>query len=476
MRIHFATAVLFILFANCSQGQGEARYFSAAADSAVLSYDDYMGLVERYHPVAMMANLELDFAEADLQRSRGGFDPTMFGTYDNKEFKDVGYYDALIADLVIPTWAGISLNAGFLNSSGVFLNPEKVAPDGGLINAGLTAQLGAGMLMDNRRAALRQAQIGLEQGEVDRILLLNKLYYEATQAYYNWAFAEQGLNVATEALDLATFRYGAVREAYRLGDLPAIDTVEAYTQVLNRLYKLREAQTAWVEGVNLAGVYLWDEDHNTLRIPPGIRPEKLQNQPLLIDMATMVIEDKHPELRKLQNTRDIIDINRRLAAEYLRPKLEVSYNFLSENARVREDVMWFDDHRLFESNYELKVKAAFPLLLRDARGKVGLAKIRMSMVEQDLYNVKANLQANLDAALTDLSNLRDQVGFFEQNVDYLDRLLEGERQLFNNGESSLFLINARESQLIDGQIIFYKLLARERVLYARIRTIAGVGF
>lgn len=450
--------------------------FGEAFRDSVLGYEEYLELVRQYHPVAIVANLELEFAEAELSRARGGFDPTIFGTYDAKEFKDVGYYDALTSDLVIPTWAGISLQAGYLSSSGAFLNPEKTAPPGGLINAGVTAQLGAGMLMDSRRAALRQAQIGIDQGQVDRILLLNKLYYEATQAYFKWAFAEQALRIAEEAIELANDRYDFVRESFRLGDVPAIDTVEAYTQVLNRLYKLREAQTSWVEAVNFAGVYLWDEDHNAQLIPPGVRPQALENTPVLVDQLMMNIDDQHPELERLQNTRDILNIDRRLAAEYLRPRVELSYNFLSENAWVQDEIMWFDDHRLLENNYEFKVKASFPLLLRDARGKVGLTKIKMSMVEQDFYNLKANLSAGLDAALVDLRNLRDQIGFFEQNVTYLERLLEGERQLFNTGESSLFLINAREIQLIEGRNMYFDLLSKEQVLYAEIRVIAGLGF
>lgn len=478
MRQHFFACYIFL---SCFAWSGFAQPasndpFAVALRDSVLPYKSYLDMVKRYHPVAEVARLELEFAEADLQRSRGGFDPSLYGNYSTKQYKDVGYYEDLNAGIVVPTWMGLSFQAGYQSTAGDFLNPEKVTPGAGLLNAGFSAQLGAGLLMDSRRAALRQAQIGVEQGQIDRLLLLNQLYFEATQAYYQWSLAEQALRIAEEALDLATFRYDATRESFKYGDVPAIDTVEAYTQVLNRLYKLREAQTGWVEAVNIAGVYLWDQDRVARQIPPGMRPATLSERPDLLDELTLAISEDHPELRRLENAKGIIDIDRRLAAEFLRPKIEVKYNFLSENVINVPGQELFDNAQFFVDNFDFGAKVAWPIFMREARGRVGLNKIRMSVVEQDYFNQRAILSANLDAALVELNNLRDQIQFFATNVDYLGRLLDGERELFMNGESSLFLINARESQLVDGQNIYYELLAKEHILYAEIRVIAGEGF
>jgi outer membrane protein TolC len=478
MRVPVLIALLLHASLLFSQSEGVGDRAVEVFRDSLLSYVEYLDLVKAYHPVAIMAGLETDFAAAELQQARGGFDPTLFGAYDNKQYDEVLYYDAITTDLVIPTWAGVSLQAGFLNSTGTYLNPEFTTPSRGLVNAGITAQVGAGLLMDSRRAALRQAQIGVAQGQVERSLLLNKLYFEATDAYYRWAFAEQALSIAQEAVELATVRYDAVRQSHRFGDVPAIDTVEAYTQVLNRLYKLRQAQTDWVRSVNFAAVYLWNQDYSALMIPPGVLPAALRNELAMIGGPDLPlsITDNHPELQRLQNIRGILDIDRRLAAEFLRPKLEVSYNFLSPNEWEQDEAMWFPEQRFMDNNYTFKATASFPLFLRDARGKLSMTKIKMSMVEQDFFNVKASLDASLNSALVELDNLRDQIGFFNQNVEFLNRLLEGERQLFINGESSLFLVNARESQLIEGQNMYFDLLAKEKVLMAEIRVVGGIGF
>lgn len=458
-----------------SQTPDRDPYARAFADST-LTYEKYIELVEAFHPVSRIADLEVELAEDNLRRSRGGFDPALYGNYDTKEFKETRYYEYLNAGVVVPTWMGLSFRGGYESARGDFSNPEKSTPGAGLITAGVSAQLGAGLLMDRRRAALRQAQVGMEQGRLDRILLRNRLYFEATTAYYRWSFAEEALTIAREALELASFRYDAVRENFRYGDVPAIDTVEAYTQVLNRLNLLRAAQSNWIDALNTAEVYLWDDDEIAREIPPGIRPAPLEPRSDPAAGLPLMINNDHPELRRIRTEGDFLDIERRLAAEFLRPQVELRYNFLSENVANRAQSEFFQNTGFFDNNYTFGAAVYYPLFLREARGRVGMAKVKMGMVNREFSNLNATLSADLNAALVRYQNLRDQIEYTGQNVEFLGRLLEGERTLFLNGESSLFLINARETQLVDAQNVYVDLLSRARILYAEIRLIAGEGF
>jgi len=477
--LHISRGLWFLLCLVClsakSQDAGSDPYAAALSDS-LLTYEEYMGFVENYHPVSRMADLEVELAQRDLRRSRGGFDPALYGNYDTKEFKETRYYEYLNAGIEVPTWMGLSVHGGYESARGDFINPEKSTPGAGLVSAGITAQVGAGLLMDRRRAALRQAQVGLEQGNLDRVLMRNRLYYEATAVYYNWAFAEEALSIAREAVELANFRYDAVRENYLFGDVPAIDTVEAYTQVLSRLNKFKAAQSDWVEALNTAEVYLWDEGNNAREIPPGMRPEPLEPRSDPADGLQLIIDENHPELRRIRTKSDFLDIDRRLAAEFLRPKVELHYNFLSENVESNAQSEFFENTGFFENNYTFGASVYYPLFLREARGRVGMAKVKMDVVDREYSNLDASLSAELNAALVRLQNLREQIEYSGQNVEFLNRLLDGERTLFLNGESSLFLINSRETQLIDAQNTYVNLLADARILYAEIRTIAGEGF
>jgi len=448
----------------------------AMLTDSILDYEEFIYWVRMNHPVAEIADLEVELARRQLRMSRGGFDPLLYGNYRTKDFKDTEYYDALQAGIEIPTWMGVSFQAGYEDNQGAFLNPEATVPSSGLINAGISAQLGSGLLMDDRRAALRQAQIGIEAGENQRQIISNQLYFEATNAYFNWSFAQQSLAVAEEALDLANVRYSGVRESYFLGDVPAIDTVEAYTQVLTRLFNLREAQNFYVNSINFASAYIWNSEGNPVLLPPFVRPRwagDISSENVFVPIS---IDITHPELLKLLFKGQILDIDRRLAAEYLRPKIELKYNFLTENVLPAPADDFFQDNAFFENNYNFGAKISIPIFLREARGKLGMTKVKIDMVERDVENKRAQLDAKLASSLVKLENLQEQINIFRQNVELFQILLNGERELFRIGESSLFLINARETKLIESRVKYFELIAKEKILLSEVRTIGGLGF
>ncbi len=455
-------------------GRG-ADTLSAMLSDSVLDYREYLYWVENYHPVAQSARAVVDLAGMRLRTSRSGFDPMLYGNFDRKVYDDTDYYDKLKAGIEIPTWMGLSVMAGYEENAGEYLNPERNVPTAGLLNAGIRANVGAGLIMDNRRAALRQAEIGLEQGKNKQQLMLNDLFFEATKAYFQWAFAERSLGVAEEALDLANFRYEGVKESYFLGDVPAIDTVEAYTQVLNRLYQLRGAQNVWVDAVNTASVYLWGDGLTPIYIPPYAKPG-LEDQEVSFADIPLQIGMSHPELQNLNFEKSKLNIERRLQEQNILPTVELKYNVLSENISPAPLDDYFEDTRFLNNNYKVGARVAFPIFTREARGKMGMANIQIDLREIEIENTREQLKARLDATLQKLSNVREQIDFYAQNVDYLNRLLEGENELFSMGESSLFLVNARETTLVEAQNILYRLQAKERSLAAEARVIGGIGF
>ena len=101
-------------------------------DLSVLNFKEYLGFVKKYHPIAKQAQLTLNIGQANLLKSRGGFDPKIEVDYNTKQFKGTEYYDKLNAVFKIPTWYGINLKASFEQNEGVYLNPETTVPDDGL--------------------------------------------------------------------------------------------------------------------------------------------------------------------------------------------------------------------------------------------------------------------------------------------------------------------------------------------------------
>ncbi len=454
--------ILFLFF--CS---GSA--WSQAMDT--LDFESFHVWVRNYHPVSAQAAINLRMGEMEVRQARGGFDPKVFGSLDKKEYKNSTYYDRQEAGVSIPTWAGIELNGTFERNSGQFLNPEASVPSDGLFAVGAAVNLGQGLLMDERRAALRQAQIYQESTSSQREQLLNQLYFESAEAYWKWALAYENVKVLEEGVELAKIRFEGIKISYEFGDLPAIDTVEAYSQLLNRQYSLQSAENAYFGATQMLNTFLWGEEGEPMFLEEGIFPQGLlDNAELIIekeDLRTAV--GNHPLLELADFELASLGVERKLKSQQILPVVKLKYNFLTENLNEF-------DSPFFENNYKWGVSVYTPLLWRKSRGALGLAdaKIDFKQNSRDLKEVE--LRTKLETEINSLEVVNQQIVTFSQNITSLDMLLQGELRRFEIGESSLFLVNAREVSLYSSRLTFNDLVSKRRINFAKTRFAAGLGF
>ncbi len=404
-----------------------------------LTPEAFLDLVAEHHPLSWRARLRKDRADAELMMARGGFDPKAFADISQKYFKGTTYYQLLEGGVKVPTWYGVELKATYEDNSGVYRNPQELTPDAGLYAAGLSVNLGRGLFIDERRAQLRQARIAQELSVAEQEVLLNELLYEAGQAYWEWYLANRGLEVYETAVELARQRLDLVTEGARLGDRPAIDTLEATIQLTNRELALAEARLDVTNGAALLGVYLWLEGRVPLELEPGTVPVSSVVLPEPVTVPTL-----HPVLRATELKLDQLEIDRRLARENLKPVLRLDYNFLSATTG--------DELTAQVSNYKWGLTASSSLLLRKERAKLRLTEIKLSEEQLGLSDKRATLGFKLAAATNTLDILTAQLPLVARNADDTERLLEGERRLFGLGESSLFLVNSREQKFIETQL------------------------
>lgn len=453
-------AFLGLLFSFPSLGQEELRY------------EQFLDWVRYYHPVAKQADINLKFGEQEMRIARGGFDPLLYGNYDNKQFKDTEYYNQREGGILIPTMAGVELKGVFEQNSGNFLNPAATVPNNGLIAAGASVNLGQGLFIDKRRAALRQAEVYLEVTQTERQQILNNLYVDASAAYWTWGAAYQNMKILEESVDLAQIRFEGVKSSFILGDLPAIDTIEAYTQVLNRIYRFQSAQISYFKASQELETFLWDEEDNPMSIAMTTFPQNvLEDIPLDYDQNTLrSLVASHPLLRLTDFELASLDIERRWKAEQLKPVVKLNYNFLTES------IGQFNESPFFENNYKWGFTFKTPLLLRKERGGLGLTKAKIDFKQNDRDLKFVQLRTKLEAEINQFQTLQQQLGIYGANIIGLERLLEGEQTRFQIGESSLFLINAREVSLLDGRLILNDLSAKRKIAYVQMLNAAGLGF
>lgn len=434
--------VFFILIFICSSvfvfGQNLPTEFT---------YNEFLGYVKKYHPLVKQADLKLNEAQANLMQARGAFDPKIEVDFSEKQFRNSEYYSILNSSFKIPTWYGIELKAGFDNAEGIYLNPENTMPNTGLTSLGISVPLGQGLFINQRMADLRKAKIARTLNVAERNLQATDIIYEASVSYINWKRSFDEVKLYETYLENALIRYDGVSKLIEQGDKPAIDSVEAGIVVKTRRLNLEDAQLKLIKAKLELSNYLWLENNIPLELNDNLQPENLLSttirETLQINELGAVDLDKHPKIQALDAKINMLKVDRKLKANALLPKLDLSYNYLSEPSYI-------NNYRL--EDYKIGLNFSFPLFLRKERGSLKLADLKIQDSEFGMQFERKNLENKIKAQQQEITSLQKQREYNNRLVKDFTSLLNAEDRLFEMGESSLFIINSRENSLVSSQI------------------------
>ena len=437
---------IFIILAFVISSTGS---FAQSTDSLALGYTEYIAMVKKFHPLVKQANLLLDEGEMKLLKARGSFDPKIEADYSTKNYKSTDYYSNFSSAFKIPTWYGLEFNAKFEDNSGVYLNPQNTVPENGLYSAGVTLNVADGLFMSERMASLKQAKIYRDQSRLKRQLQVTEVLYKASLAYFEWYANYRKYQLFQNFLQNAEMRLGGVKNQYRVGDKPAIDTVEAGLSIQNRRIDLSQSELELKNSRLNLSTFIWAEDNIPLELTAEVIPQNdIQeevSETLKIDEIAFGIDiTEHPKVRSLAYDIDMLEIEKKFRANKLLPKLDLQYNFLTDTAD--------DINTLNNRDYKFGMKFSFPLFLRKERGELQLAKLELNNAELDLANARLKILNDLKALQNEIQALADQNVMISELVRDYATMMNAEERKFELGESSLFLINSRENQLISAKL------------------------
>ncbi len=437
----------------------------------LLLEDNFIDYLNNYHPDAQRFNLLINQADANIMRNKGAFDPNIFASYNNKFFDEKQYYGVFNSGVNIPVWYGFDFNANFDLNNGDFLNPNQFLPNNGLISAGIDIPILQGLFYDSRRANVNLAENRFNLLTAEQVLGINNLYFEALQNYWNWVVAYNNMLISRYAYNLTLERYENVKDAFLLGDIPAIDTLETYIQLNDRELQIKKYELYEQKALLELSNFIWDNIDSPNRLS-GVTAVDYTISPLQINEqldTNNIVINSIPEIQILNADYKENEIQRRLKLEKLKPKLNLKYNFLTENLG-EQNLPNFNPN-----NYNWGVKFEMPVFLREGRGEVELSNIKLEQtdlkIRQKIFEIENKLKSNF----IEFENLSEQIGIVNLIVDNYQTLLEAEKTKFFNGESSIFLVNSRELKLIDYKlkqveikrqtiIAYYKFLMAQGIL------------
>jgi outer membrane protein TolC len=433
-----------------------------------MTYVEFYGLVIQNHPVVKLAELEIDYAEAELLMARGAFDPKIFSTFDRKSIDGKDYYSEWIADLKVPVWGGIDFKAGREQNIGTRLNPELTS--GVSTYAGFSVPLGRGLLIEERRNTLKQVRIYQDIAVAERQKLINKIIFSAAKDYWNWYLSYQIVNFNKEGLDLAQNRFQFVREQVRVGEKAGVDSVEAKITLQTRILNYQNALVDFRNATLYLSNYLWGKNNEPLELSEEVVPPPLAS-PYVEDAQLQRLltqaRNNHPEIRKLILKNDQLVIQEQFQREMLKPQLDLNYNFINTPQYDLSEL------GVIRTNNKIGVVFEMPLFLRKERGKLQQVRIKQLQIANDQRQLTREIINDVNASYNLLTNLR---GLIELQTDVVKNqtfLLLAEQEKFRIGESSLFLINSRESKLIDQKIKAEELKAKYEKALAELVYSAG---
>lgn len=420
----------------------------AGVAAAPLELSEVLDSTVRHHPTILGALAESDGADAEALAARGAFDPQLraraaavpYSGYPN------GRVDAWV-DVPTPLW-GTSLWAGYRLGAGSFplYYGERATDAHGELRAGVSVPLLRNGPTDRRRATIERAELSRKVAELGVEQQRLELKRQAALRWVRWVAAGERRALARTLLDLAQARQQQLQERARSGDLPAIDALDNRRAIVQRESLLVAAQRSLEEATYELSLFLRDESGAPVevpadRLPAGLGAPSDSAAPPSLEEALA----RRPDVARLEAQRRQARVELSLQQNQALPALDVS-------ALVSKDFGPSDEPKRSVPEVELFVSLEVPLWYRQIVGRVDAASAAERKVELQLQLQRERVRVEVKDALSASRAAAERARLMRQELELAKSLEAGERRRLELGDSTLFLLNLRETSTFESAL------------------------
>ncbi len=443
---------LGVALCHPAEGQTLDNLFTRNDSLNSFSLDNFYQIILKNHPVVSQANLLNEIAKQELRYARGNFDPKLVANADHKQFDDKVYYTKVDAALSLPTWFPVNPKVGYQNHSGALLNAEEGIPGQEQIYAGVSIPIGKGLITDERRIAVRQAEQMKSMAEADRVKIINKILFDAAKDYWHWFFSfyqfkliEQNVTLSKQILERTLLNA-------RQGEAAGIDTIQAGINLQSRLVELQEASLTRLNAELQLSNYLWSDEKEPVLLqssmPAMTQLDSADIGDAMVDSLVSVATANHPELASIAAKINQAELEKSLAREMLKPQLDLNYYALSQPTASRT----FD----LKNDYKWGVDFSIPVFLRKERSKLALADAKITSARLQKLQSQREIINRIRMQFNQYQNSKKIITQQRAITDLYEKLVSAELTNLENGESDLFKINVQQEKLIQAQVKLLK--------------------
>lgn len=424
-------------------GASATTVSASVGDTATWSYAQFLMEVVEFHPLWSAAQAKANAAIGKVMEARSAFDPVLAGKDEAKQDPSGFLYRKQSIEAVIPTWTGVDVVGKSAAASGADLNPEDQTGASGLLALGLSVPLGPQLLWDQRRAAVRQAELLLQEAEWKQEQVRRKLFSDASKSYAEWAAAHDVLVANLRAERLANIRKQMVLEAFRQREKSAMDTLEAHMALADRHRQRLEADVNWIEARTRLALYRWNADgslglpQNAL-VPGGNRFEGIAT--VEDSVASWTAWSTGAFWEAVGVPVEVAENFKRLTQMQWLPAPTLEYRLWQKGTTA-----FTPDPDFTQWNVGWKV----PLFLRKSRGTYRSARNQWIQAQAEAQWDRSQLERWFQSKWVERNTLRKQLLAVREAEKSAERLYSLETRKFILGESTLFLVNAREAKYLE---------------------------
>ena len=442
-------------------------YHFFAQDSIALNYENYISWVQKNHPIIKISDWEKNIAQNNILKAKALLDPNISAKMGEKKIDNTLYYSQKNIELNLPTWYGIDFNIGTNDLAGNKLNNEETK--GVLNHVGISIPLARDLVYNKRRTAIQQSKNFSRMTFYEQEMLKNEILLEANFSFWEWVKNYEVLKLQKKNVELNKKRFEFIKKTFSYGERAAIDTVEAESQLQSFQIQEKEAYLNFVKSTQDLQWYLWQDNLEFYEIKAPIFPSEKMNTEITNDYLFLAQKLNKENLINSQFLKyyafknNILESEKKLKWQSFLPKIDFSYQFFNKENKNAQMLP------LFDNNFQYGLKLEIPVFLRGARADYEQAKLKLLQNQQDIKVKENELMVKTVTYQQEVENYNEQISLAEQNLNNYEKLLKAEEIRFENGESSIFLINSRENKKIDAQEKLINLKAKVIKSYNKLK-------
>jgi outer membrane protein TolC len=422
---------------------------------STLTYDQYLEQVRKYHPIMIQSDLIVSSAQYELQVSKADFDPNLLANYRTKTFKDSPYFDNIESGFKWATNAPVTIGTGFIDNSGGRLNPENSL--GFIPYIGADVALLKGFLADERRAYLNKSKVGVERSLFAQQIIQNDLFLDASDAYFQWVATKATLDITQDFLQITQLRRDLIYLGFINGERSPLDTLETFTQIQNLSISLNKAIQDYINARLYASLFLWDSAHNPYLIAENVIPDPLSNIEKINSLIDTLGLNNSPWIREMLANQKMVEIDRKLYAQSVLPQLDLQFKYYAPSDANQTNLKLSP----LAENYSIEFAFKAPIFLRAERYKLKIAENKLTDIKLKMDQKNWDLILKVNKLQNEQVQLEKQIKEIKSQIVNFNTLRDMEMIRLNQGESSIFMVNTRESKVLESELKRIELLTKK---------------